>query len=90
MKIAKTFSAPEVMVTLKCDVHPWMNAYLGILPHPFFDVSDENGFFELKNLPAGNFILEAWHEKLGVQTLEVTAVPQETREIEFRFPSQMP
>lgn len=72
MKLTRKFDQPEVMVKLKCDVHPWMAAYIGVLPHPFFSVTDENGNFEIKNLPPGKYTLEAWHEKFGVKTQEIT------------------
>ena len=85
MKQTKKFDAPEVMMTLKCDVHPWMLGYVGVLPHPFFAVTGMDGTFELKGLPPGEYVLEAWHEKLGPQTLTVNVGPQETKDIEFRF-----
>ena len=85
MKQVKKFDAPEVMVPLKCDVHPWMLGYIGVLAHPYFDVTGEDGSFELKDLPAGDYVIEVWHEKLGAQTQNVTLGPQETKEIEFRF-----
>ena len=58
------------MVQIKCDVHSWMNAYAGVVSHPYFAVTAEGGAFELKNLPAGTYTIEAWHEKLGTQTAE--------------------
>ena len=72
MKLDRKFDKPEVMVKFKCDVHPWMHAYLGILPHPFFAVSGTEGRYEIKDLPAGSYTLEAWHEKYGVQSVKVT------------------
>lgn len=72
MKLKRKFDQPEVMVKLKCDVHPWMSAYAGVLPHPFFAVTDESGNFEIKNLPAGNYTVELWHEKFGVQQKRIT------------------
>lgn len=85
MKQVKKFDAAEVMVPLKCDVHPWMLGYIGVLPHPYFGVTGADGGFELKDLPPGDYVLEAWHEKLGAQTQNVTLGPQETKELEFRF-----
>ena len=85
MKQTKKFDAPEVMVPLKCDVHPWMQGYIGVLPHPYFQVTGADGSFELKNLPAGTYTIEAWHEKLGAQTQTVTLGPQETKQLEFKF-----
>jgi plastocyanin len=86
MKIKKTFDNPEVMVKVKCDVHPWMNAYIGVLNHPFYSVSNNEGSFELKNLPAGKYTIEAWHEKYGVQTQEVTVAEGDaSQEVNFTF-----
>ena len=85
VKQTKKFDAPEVMVPLKCDVHPWMQGYIGVLPHPYFSVTDATGNFELKNLPAGDYVIEAWHEKLGAQTQNITVGPSETKELNFQF-----
>ncbi len=85
MKNAKVFTAPEVMVRIKCDVHSWMTAYVGVLNHPYFAVTAGGGAFELKNLPAGTYTIEAWHEKLGTQTQSVTLAEKETKDITFTF-----
>jgi len=85
MKSAKTFDQPEVGVPFKCNVHPWMTAYAGVFSHPFFAVSGADGSFSIKNLPAGTYTLEAWHEKLGVQTQKVTVADGESKEISFSF-----
>lgn len=85
MKVTKKFSNPEVMVALKCDVHPWMQGYLGVLPHPYFAVTDASGAFTLKDVPAGKYTLEVWHEKLGTQSQEITIGPLENKQIEFTY-----
>ncbi|CUT00163.1 Carboxypeptidase regulatory-like domain-containing protein, partial [Candidatus Kryptobacter tengchongensis] len=85
MKSYYTFTTPEIMVPFKCDVHPWMSAYAGVLDHPFFSVTDDKGGFEIKNLPPGTYTIEAWHEKLGTQTQTVTVKAGETKTIEFTF-----
>ncbi len=85
MKQIKKFESAEVMVTLKCDVHPWMIGYVGVLPHPYFAVTNSKGEFEIKNLPPGDYAVEAWHEKLGVQRRNVLVKATETTETEFRF-----
>ena len=72
MRIKRTFNTAEVMVKFKCDVHPWMSAYVGVVDHPFFAVTGSDGSFEIKDLPAGSYVLEAWHEKYGTQTVNVT------------------
>ena len=85
MKSAKTFDQPEAPISFKCNVHPWMAAYGGAFNHPFFAVSGADGSFSIKGLPAGTYTLEAWHEKLGVQTQKVTVGDGESKEISFSF-----
>lgn len=83
MKLTQKFTAPEVMVKIKCEVHPWMAAYGGVLDHPFFAVTGDDGTFTLKDLPPGEYVLEAWHEKYGSQTATVK-VPDQTG-VSFTF-----
>ena len=85
IKHTHTFTTKEVMVPFKCDVHKWMNAYVGVLDHPFFAVTGNNGRFELKGLPPGTYTIEAWHEKLGTQTQMVTLGEKQTSDISFTF-----
>jgi hypothetical protein len=80
-----TFTRAEVMVKIKCDVHPWMTTYCGVLDHPFHDVTGPDGTFELKDLPAGTYTIEAWHEEFGTQTHSVTVTSEETTEVSFSF-----
>jgi hypothetical protein len=79
------FSAREVMVPFKCDVHKWMHAWVGVLDHPFFAVSGEGGAFEITGLPPGTYTIEAWHEALGTATQTVTIGAKETADITFTF-----
>jgi hypothetical protein len=72
MKTTRTFSAPEVMVNLECNVHGWMKAYLGVRPDPFYAVTGPDGSFSIKGLPPGTYTIEAWHERFGTQTATVT------------------
>lgn len=85
MTIKKKFTAPEIMVRFKCDVHPWMSAFVGVLDHPFFAVSAADGTFEIKNLPAGTYTIEAWHEAAGVQTQQVTVAEDGAATADFSF-----
>jgi len=85
MKLKKKFEAPEIMVKLKCDVHPWMSAFIGVLNHPFFSVSNDSGVFEIKDLPAGEYTIEAWHEKYGAQIQKVTVSEDVPAAVEFTF-----
>jgi hypothetical protein len=72
MKTTKKFPKPEIMVKFKCNVHPWMSAYAGVVAHPFFGVTDAAGAATIAGLPAGTYTLEAWHERYGAQTQSVT------------------
>ena len=85
MTIKKKFTAPEVMVHVKCDVHPWMSAYIGVLDHPYFAVSAADGTFEIKDLPAGTYTIEAWHEAAGAQTQQVTVPADGAATADFSF-----
>jgi len=88
MTIKKKFSAPEVMVRIKCDVHPWMSSYVGVVEHPFFAVSGSDGTFTIDNLPAGTYTIEAWHEKMGTQTSSVTVAEGGSATADFSFKPQ--
>ena len=90
MKNTQVFTAREVMVPFKCDVHGWMISYGGILDHPYYAVTSDGGKFELKNLPAGTYTVEAWHEKMPPQTLSVTVGEKQTKEVNFVFKSATP
>lgn len=85
MVTEKKFDKPEVMIRVKCDVHGWMSSYIGVLSHPFFGTSSEAGAFTIANLPPGTYTLEAWHEKFGTQTQQVTVGAKETKPINFTF-----
>lgn len=85
MAIERVFPQPEIMVSVRCDVHPWMQGYVGVVPHAFFDVSGEDGGFRIVGVPPGEYVLEAWHESLGTQTMEVTVRDGETAAAAFTF-----
>lgn len=87
LKTVKTFSKPELPGTafFKCDVHPWMRAWVGIFDHPFFDVTGDDGSFTISGLPAGTYEVEAWHEKLGTKRAKVTVKEGETVTLNFVF-----
>ena len=73
------------MVPLQCNVHSWMHAYVGVLSHPYFAVSGEDGTFTIDGLPPGTYTVEAWHEKLGTKTATVTVGTGETKTADFTF-----
>lgn len=76
---------PEPLFPVKCDVHPWMQAFVAVMSHPFFDVTGTDGGFTIANLPAGTYEIEAWHERLGTQTTEVTVAEGGTATADFTF-----
>ena len=80
--------APEVMVQVRCDVHPWMRAYLGVLDHPYFAVTPSDGRFRLGDVPAGDYTLAVWHERLGTRELRVTVRAQQATRAVFAFTSR--
>jgi plastocyanin len=84
MSTEVTFPSAE-MIPVKCDVHPWMQAYIGVTNHPYFAVSSEDGSFTINNLPAGDYTIAAWHESLGEQTQNVMVGASATAEISFDF-----
>ena len=71
MVLSKTFDQSEIF-KVKCEVHTWMGAYIGVFEHPFFAVTGDDGSFKLEKLPPGEYTIEAWHEKYGTQTAKVT------------------
>ncbi|MGH9580011.1 MAG: carboxypeptidase regulatory-like domain-containing protein, partial [Terriglobales bacterium] len=73
---------------VKCDIHPWMNAYVGVVEHPYFAVTGPDGSFELKSLPPGTYTIEAWHEKYDTMEQTVTIGDKETKKLEFTFPKK--
>ncbi|HUF47287.1 MAG TPA: carboxypeptidase regulatory-like domain-containing protein [Vicinamibacterales bacterium] len=85
MRTTRTFPIPEVMVRFKCNVHSWMAAYVGVVAHPYFAVSASDGSFTVAGLPPGTYTIEAWHERFGTQTRQVTIAERGTAEVAFSF-----
>jgi len=85
MKYTTTFTAPEVMLPFKCDLHKWMNAWVGVLDHPFYAVTAADGSFTINGLPPGTYTIETWQEKLGTQTQMVTVGAKENKELSFSY-----
>jgi plastocyanin len=78
------FNKPEEVFHIKCDVHPWMSAYMAVFTHPFFAATGTDGKFTIPNLPPGTYEITAWHERLGTQTATVT-VGADTKTQNFKF-----
>ncbi|HTS31525.1 MAG TPA: carboxypeptidase regulatory-like domain-containing protein [Bryobacteraceae bacterium] len=79
----KSFPRQEVMIPVKCNVHNWMRAYIGVVNHPFFAVTGDDGSFTIKGLPPGTYTLEVWHEKYGTQDQTVTVGAKESKTQDF-------
>jgi hypothetical protein len=77
--------SPEIMVEVRCDVHPWMRAWVGVLDHPYFAVSGTDGRFTLADVPAGEYVLAAWHERFGARETRVTLAPRGRTDVAFRY-----
>jgi plastocyanin len=87
MTTPKTFASAEVMVPLQCNVHSWMNAFVGVRSDPYYAVTGADGTFSISRLPPGTYTIEAWQEKYGVQTQTVTVAAKESKAITFTFHS---
>jgi plastocyanin len=82
-----TFDKPEAMFQIKCDVHPWMSAFVGAFNHPFFSVTGADGKFTISGLDPGTYEITAWHERLGTQTASVTVGASDKKTQDFKFAS---
>lgn len=81
--IEKKFTKAEMAVRIKCDVHPWMNSYANVFDHPYFSVTDNTGTYKIANVPAGDYTVELWHEKLGTKTEKVKVTEGGTATLDF-------
>jgi len=73
------------MIPVKCNVHAWMRAYIGVVAHPYFAVTKLDGTFELANVPPGDYTVAVWHEKLGNQTKPVHVAPSGRAGVDFTY-----
>jgi len=80
-----TFDKAEAVFQIKCDVHPWMSAYVGAFTHPFFTVTSADGKYTISGLDPGTYEITAWHERLGTQTASVTVGATGTKTQDFKF-----
>jgi plastocyanin len=85
--IEETFAREEI-VPVRCNVHPWMKGYIAVFKHPYFAITNEDGAFDLKNVPPGDYTVQAWHEKYGRLSQKVSLEPNQTKTLEFVFKSQ--
>lgn len=85
-ELTETFAQAEV-VPVKCDVHGWMGAYILVVDHPYYAVTDANGKFSITDVPAGTYTVEYWQEKLGVQTKQITVAASGATTADFAYPA---
>lgn len=81
--IIKTYARQEVMIPVKCNVHPWMRSYIGVVSSPFFAVTGDDGTFTIKGLPPGTYTIEMVHEKYGKQEQQVTVGAKDSKTVDF-------
>jgi len=83
--LQRKFSQREIMIRVKCNIHSWMHAFIGVVDHPYFAVTGADGTFELKNVPPGEYTIEAWQEELGTATQRVTVPASGKAQLSFTF-----
>jgi plastocyanin len=83
--LIRKFTQPEVMIRVKCNIHGWMHAWIGVVANPYFAVTGSSGSFELNNVPPGTYTLAAWQEVLGSQQKPVTVPPSGKVTVDFDF-----
>jgi plastocyanin len=76
---------PDVMVDVRCDVHPWMHAYVGVVDHPYFAVTGADGRFTFADVPPGDYTIAAWHERFGTRETNVTLGARDTKDVSFSY-----
>lgn len=81
----RKFTQAEVMIRVKCNIHGWMHAWIGTVAHPYFAVTGADGTFQLRNVPPGQYTIEAWQEELGKQEQQITLSPSGKSEVLFTF-----
>jgi plastocyanin len=85
--IEKAFNRSEVLIPVKCNQHPWMKAYIGVLKHPLYAVSSDTGAYEIKGVPPGKYTVIAWREGQTPEEkpMEVTVAANGSAKADFSF-----
>ncbi len=87
METMQVFAQPEMPLPMRCDVHRWMEAFIGVFDHPFHTTSGDTGDFALA-LPPGTYEVVAWHERYGEQVSSITLADGEAAELDFTFAAE--
>jgi len=82
------FAKPELVIPVKCNIHPWMRGYIAVFDHPYYAVSDADGKFTIKGLPAGHYTITAWQESWGNQTADVDVPASGSKAVDITFKSR--
>ena len=83
--MARKFLKPEIMVRVKCNIHSWMHAFIGVVDNPYFAVSKEDGSYSIGNLPPGTYTIGFWQEVLGTQERQITVAPHSKTQVNLTF-----
>jgi len=83
--IEHRFPRPEIMIPVKCNVHAWMRAYIGVMPHPYYAVTGADGAWDMKNVPPGDYTVAVWHEKLGERTAQLHLDANGKANLDFKY-----
>ncbi len=83
--LARKFLKPEIMIPVKCNIHRWMHAFIGVVDNPYFAVSASDGSFHIGNLPPGKYVIGVWHETLGTQEQTITIPPSGKIDVSFTY-----
>ncbi|MEZ5353508.1 MAG: carboxypeptidase regulatory-like domain-containing protein [Bryobacteraceae bacterium] len=83
--VERQFSQQEAVFPVKCNVHAWMKAYFLVLDHPYFSTVRGDGSFELRDLPPGDYVVEAWHERYPAQEKKISVTPSGAIAADFTF-----
>lgn len=86
--MSRKFVRPEAMIRVKCNIHNWMHAYIGVIDHPYFVITGATGTFEIRDVPPGDYVIQAWQETLGAQEQRVTVSPSSEIMTNFIFKGQ--
>jgi hypothetical protein len=85
-----TFASPEMMIKVRCDIHPWMVAWIAVMDHPYFAVTSDAGAYAIPDVPAGRFLVQVWHETYATVTREVEVPPGRDARLDFILDARKP